>query len=137
MEKLIEDLLIFDIASKQLSNEIELPGSANGICHTSDYIFVASGGYNGNLYKIDAGSLEILDSIQVGHTPVSPIFSDGYIYVCNRFSCASCHPDARTDGLNWDLGNDGYGTLRQTKSHLFSHITPPSIVREGPFQAIR
>lgn len=79
-------VLIFDIGSKQVSDEIELPGSTNGICHASGYIYVASGGYNGNLYKIDAASLKILDSIQVGHTPVSPIFSEGYIYVCNRFS---------------------------------------------------
>ncbi len=79
-------VLICDIISMQVSDEIELPGSANGISHASGYIYVASGGYNGNLYKIDAASLEILDSIQVGHTPVSPIFSEGYIYVCNRFS---------------------------------------------------
>jgi DNA-binding beta-propeller fold protein YncE len=40
-------------------------------------------------------------------------------------SCASCHPDARADGLNWDLLNDGMGNPKQTKSMLLSHKTPP------------
>ncbi len=43
-------------------------------------------------------------------------------------SCASCHPDARTDGLNWDLLNDGMGNPRQTKSMLYSHRTPPVMI---------
>jgi YVTN family beta-propeller protein len=79
-------ILICDIVSNQVSDEIKLSGSANGICNGSGNIYVASGGYNGNIYKIDAESLEIRDSIRVGHTPVSPILSEGFIYVCNRFS---------------------------------------------------
>jgi DNA-binding beta-propeller fold protein YncE len=43
-------------------------------------------------------------------------------------SCASCHPDARADGLNWDLLNDGMGNPKQTKSMLLSHKTPPVMV---------
>ncbi len=43
-------------------------------------------------------------------------------------SCASCHSyDARIDGLNWDLINDGIGNPKNTKSLLFSHKTPPSM----------
>lgn len=40
-------------------------------------------------------------------------------------SCASCHPDARSDGLNWDLMNDGLGNPKNSKSMLLSHKTPP------------
>jgi DNA-binding beta-propeller fold protein YncE len=40
-------------------------------------------------------------------------------------SCASCHPDARADGLNWDLLNDGMGNPKNTKSHVWSYKTPP------------
>jgi cytochrome c peroxidase len=41
-------------------------------------------------------------------------------------SCASCHPSqARADGLNWDLLNDGIGNPKNTKSLLLSHQTPP------------
>lgn len=44
-------------------------------------------------------------------------------------SCASCHPnDARADGLNWDLLNDGMGNPKSTKSLLYSHQTPPCMV---------
>lgn len=40
-------------------------------------------------------------------------------------SCVSCHPDARADGLNWDLLNDGIGNPKNAKSLLLSHETPP------------
>ena len=41
-------------------------------------------------------------------------------------SCASCHDDdARVDGLNWDLLNDGIGNPKDTKSLVLSHQTPP------------
>jgi len=43
-------------------------------------------------------------------------------------SCATCHPDARTDGLNWDLMNDGMGNPKSTKSLLLAHKTPPSMI---------
>ena len=44
-------------------------------------------------------------------------------------SCASCHPnDARMDGLNWDLLNDGAGNPKNTKSLLFAHRTPPCMI---------
>ncbi|MBR4833119.1 MAG: hypothetical protein IKU86_02145 [Thermoguttaceae bacterium] len=43
-------------------------------------------------------------------------------------SCVTCHPDARVDGFNWDLLNDGTGNLKNTKSMLLSHETPPSMI---------
>jgi YVTN family beta-propeller protein len=56
-------------------------------------------------------------------------------------SCATCHPgDARTDGLNWDLLNDGIGNPKKTKSMLLSHQTPPAMstgVRETAETAVR
>ncbi len=55
-------------------------------------------------------------------------------------SCATCHPDGRVDGLNWDLMNDGLGNPRNTKSMLFTHATPPSMitgVRATAEQAVR
>ena len=43
-------------------------------------------------------------------------------------SCASCHPgNGRVDGLNWDLMNDGIGNPKNTKSLLYSHVTPPAM----------
>jgi len=42
-------------------------------------------------------------------------------------SCASCHPDARADGLNWDLLNDGIGNPKNTRNMLLAAQTPPSM----------
>jgi DNA-binding beta-propeller fold protein YncE/cytochrome c peroxidase len=43
-------------------------------------------------------------------------------------SCASCHPDTRSDGTNWDLMNDGIGNPKQSRSMLYSHKTSPVMI---------
>lgn len=40
-------------------------------------------------------------------------------------SCATCHPDSRVDGLNWDLLNDGMGNPKNTRTMFLSHRTSP------------
>jgi|LSQX01.2.fsa_nt_gb mono/diheme cytochrome c family protein len=56
------------------------------------------------------------------------LFNDGALCYQGWQSCASCHSyDARIDGLNWDLMNDGIGNPKNTKSLLLSHKTPPSM----------
>ena len=55
-------------------------------------------------------------------------FHDASLCFQHWQSCASCHPDGRTDALNWDLLNDGMGNPKQTKSLLLSHKTPPVMV---------
>jgi cytochrome c peroxidase len=53
-------------------------------------------------------------------------FNDATICLQGWQSCASCHDDdARVDGLNWDLLNDGIGNPKDTKSLVLSHQTPP------------
>lgn len=55
-------------------------------------------------------------------------------------SCASCHPDSRVDGLNWDLLNDGMGNPKQTKNMMMAHKTPPSMmsgIRDSAEVAVR
>lgn len=57
------------------------------------------------------------------------LFGDATICFQQWQSCASCHPgNARVDGLNWDLLNDGLGNPKNTKSLLYAHRTPPSMV---------
>ncbi|MDO5579807.1 MAG: hypothetical protein Q4G69_01615 [Planctomycetia bacterium] len=56
------------------------------------------------------------------------VFHDATICMEQWLSCSSCHPDARVDGLNWDLVNDGVGNPKNTKSMLLSHETPPSMI---------
>jgi DNA-binding beta-propeller fold protein YncE len=55
-------------------------------------------------------------------------------------SCASCHPDGRSDTLYWDLLNDGVGNTKNTKSLLMSALTPPVMwrgVRSDSRMAVR
>ena len=68
------------------------------------------------------------------------LFHDATICFQQWQSCASCHPDARVDALNWDLLNDGAGNPKNTRSMLLSHVTPPAMaegVRETAEHAVR
>ena len=68
------------------------------------------------------------------------LFNDASLCFQQWQSCASCHPDARVDGLNWDLINDGIGNPKNTRSMLFSHMTPPVMtfgVRDKAETAVR
>lgn len=57
------------------------------------------------------------------------IFNDAQYCFQNWQSCNGCHPgDGRTDGMNWDLMNDGIGNPKNCKSLLFSIQTPPSMI---------
>jgi cytochrome c peroxidase len=68
------------------------------------------------------------------------LFHDANICYQQWQSCASCHPDGRTDVLNWDLLNDGIGNFKNTKSLLLAHKTPPAMaeaVRQTAEDAVR
>jgi YVTN family beta-propeller protein len=56
-------------------------------------------------------------------------------------ACTGCHPDnARTDGLNWDLLNDGMGNPKNCKSLLLAHVTAPAMatgIRPNAETAVR
>lgn len=67
-------------------------------------------------------------------------FYDAWLCFQHWQSCASCHPDARADGLNWDLMNDGLGNPKNARSMLLAHQTPPSMasgVRATAEEAVR
>lgn len=68
-------------------------------------------------------------------------FNDATLCFQGWQSCASCHSDdARVDGLNWDLLNDGLGNPKNSKSLLLSHRTPPAMslgVRDTAEVAVR
>jgi cytochrome c peroxidase len=68
------------------------------------------------------------------------LFHDATLCFQHWQSCATCHPDARSDALNWDLLNDGFGNPKNTKSMLLTHRTPPAMsesVRESAEMAVR
>ncbi len=56
------------------------------------------------------------------------LWNDGAACFQQWQSCASCHPDGRVDGLNWDLVNDGIGNPKQGKNLIYTHLTPPTMV---------
>ena len=68
------------------------------------------------------------------------IFHDARVSFEQWQSCASCHPDARADGLNWDLLNDGLGNPKNTRSMLLVHRGGPAMalgVRASAESAVR
>ena len=102
-----------------------------------------------------ADVLNVLDkeSLDLTSVPLNPdrtetveqkgerYFNDAAHCFQNWQSCNGCHPgDARTDGMNWDLMNDGIGNSKNCKSLLFSHVTPPCMIsgiRESAELAVR
>ena len=90
---------------------------------------------------------EISNSISLGKEPFPDAVRRGELAFCDASicfqgwqSCESCHPQGRMDGLNWDQQNDGLGNPKNTKSLLFSHVTPPSMItgiRETAELAVR
>jgi DNA-binding beta-propeller fold protein YncE len=68
-------------------------------------------------------------------------FNDATLSYQGWQSCASCHSsDARVDGLDWDLINDGLGNPKNVKSLVFCFQTPPVMalgVRSDARAAIR
>jgi mono/diheme cytochrome c family protein len=68
------------------------------------------------------------------------LFNDATICLQHWQSCASCHPDGREDGLNWDLPNDGLGNPKNTRSLLLVHEGGPAMslgVRDSATAAVR
>lgn len=63
------------------------------------------------------------DSVRLGQT----LWNDANNSYQKWVSCASCHPEGRSDGMNWDELNDGIGNAKSTKSLVYSHRTPPTL----------
>ncbi len=88
-------------------------------------------------YQIALGEMETVpDMVRYGDM----LFNSSDLCFQKWQSCASCHPDGRVDGLNWDLLNDGIGNPKNTKSMLYAHQTPPSMslgVRSTAEDAVR
>ena len=100
-----------------------------------------------SIVQLEAKSPNIVQELALGPKPKltdrrrgEMFFNDAELCFQHWQSCASCHPDGRMDGLNWDLTNDGIGNLKNTKSLLLSHKTPPvmsSGVRASAEMAVR
>ena len=83
---------------------------------------LAAGG--GRARTIALGPVQPLSVVRQGELA----FNDASLCFQGWQSCASCHSsDARVDGLNWDLLNDGLGNPKNVRSLLFAHRTPPTM----------
>jgi mono/diheme cytochrome c family protein len=106
-----------------------------------------AGYFSDTVSAVNLDSGKEVRSIELGASDRSEVrrrgmslFHDGRIGHQGWQSCASCHPDGRTDGLNWDLLNDGVGNPKNTKSLLLAHRTPPAMstgVRGTAERAVR
>jgi len=74
--------------------------------------------------SIPLGPKQPLTKARKGHL----FFNDARLCFQQWQSCASCHPDGRMDGLNWDLLNDGMGNPKSAKSMLLAHASPPAMI---------
>jgi YVTN family beta-propeller protein len=87
--------------------------------------------------SIALGPKQEMDAVRRGES----YFHDATLCLQGWQSCSSCHPgDARVDGLNWDLLNDGVGNPKSTRSLLLAHQTPPAMflgVRTNAETAVR
>ncbi|MEF9950278.1 MAG: YVTN family beta-propeller repeat-containing protein [Mucinivorans sp.] len=86
-----------------------------------------------NIVRIDSHDIKTvalnpertMSQAQIGEK----VFNDATYCFQNWQSCNGCHPgEARTDGMNWDLMNDGIGNSKNCKSLLYSIQTAPSMI---------
>jgi YVTN family beta-propeller protein len=96
----------------------------------------AAGYFSDNLAVVDLKPKfdKVVWTIDLGPEPKLTVQRRGEIFfhdasLCFQKwqSCSTCHPDARVDALNWDLGNDGFGNPKNARTMLLAHKTPPAM----------
>jgi hypothetical protein len=126
------DLLTRDTAALTVAGMIERrPLSIRGprgLAERAGRLAVA-GTYSGTVAIIDR---ERTATVRLGAAGMDPtdvgeaLFHDASRAWQGWSSCATCHPDdARVDGLNWDLLNDGVGNPKNVRSLLLAPQRAP------------
>ena len=121
-----DSVAVFDLDSKPLdsaSNAEYLPAASSDEAYSSGAYSMGQPAYD--VYPIETIALGPAPELSLERKG-ELLFHDATICSQHWQSCASCHPDARADGLNWDLMNDDQGNPKNTKSMLLSHVTAPS-----------
>jgi mono/diheme cytochrome c family protein len=84
-----------------------------------------------SLTVIDTAKLKVIRHIALGGPAPDAarrgeiLFNSARMTFQSQFTCASCHPDGGSDGLNWDLPRDGLGNFLNTRSLLGVKDTAP------------
>ncbi len=129
-----------------LRTRIQLAGnSPRGLDISGNTVYIAEY-FSDSLSIVDITTKQVTQTLLGPQHPPDPCrWGQIYYHDASKtfqkwLSCVSCHPDARSDALNWDLANDGYGSPRNAKSHLYSHMTPPTNItgcRPDAFASVR
>ncbi|KNY27839.1 RICIN domain-containing protein [Pseudobacteroides cellulosolvens] len=135
------DNLKYDLGAlwgASILKKIDLSGQGpRGISISPDGKNIAVAAYfSGEVYFINAAEDKLQSTIKLGTQPAeNPVrrgertFHDASTTTQKWLSCASCHPEGRADGLDWDMPNDGIGNTKNTKSMLNIFDTPPAMWR--------
>ena len=104
---------------------------------SSDGTRVAVGAFfAGQVYLINTSTNAITQTISLGTQPAEDsvrrgerTFYDASTTTQKWLSCATCHPEGRADGFNWDMPNDGVGNTKNTKSMYKAFEISPAMWR--------
>ena len=118
-----------------VEKRLALPGDGvRALCIDGKKIYAAEY-FTGDIVIADASLDKIEKTLSLGKQPeMTPEREGETLWHSAKFcyqnweSCSSCHPNARSDGLCWDEGGDGWGTPKNTKSMIFSVRTPPVLM---------
>ena len=90
--------------------------------------------FAGQVGLVNATASQVDRYVSVGTQPEETwarqgerVFNDATVTLQSWLACATCHVDGRSDGLNWDLVNDGLGNPKNTKALAYTPNTPPSM----------
>lgn len=146
--KSLKDIPNYTNFTDGIKQRIKFPSQAQNPRELS----ISSGNvYFGNYISGDISVLKLSDmswsSISLGTQPETDrvrrgeaLWYDATYCYQQWESCASCHPDARMDSINWDNLNDGLGNPKSAKSMLYAHRTPPAMatgIRETAERGVR
>jgi len=114
-----------------VSRRIKLTGNGPRAITSVNDDFIVANFFSDSLIRVSKSKIktfELNPNLRPSDTLIGEqFFHDATLCFQNWQSCSSCHPDARVDGLNWDLLNDGIGNPKNAKSMLLSHQTPPAM----------
>lgn len=129
-----EEIVNYIPFAKDAKTRIDLGGKgARALARSGGKLYVAHY-FSGEVTVVDEDNFAVSGSLTVASQSAADDVRMGEIYwndatICyqNWQSCASCHPEARSGGFNWDELGDGVGTMKQTKSMVYVMRTPPCL----------